>query len=394
MNITTITTMNNTHFPGILCEDTNGSGNNNGSQVLTPLQKFQIGYGAVHGYLSMCVCLFGMLANLANIIVLTRKNMKSSTNIILTWLAVADLLTMIDYFPFVLHFYILKDPSLQFPFTYGYGWVIFLAFHASFSIVCHTIAIWLTIELAIFRFIYIWFPTKGGIYCNQAKAKKAVLCAIIYTITICVPNYLSNTIVDVSCLSGKPLKSTAYTLDERHEGPLKVIGKVNYWIQAFLVKLIPCFMLTILTLLLIVAMHRAHKRRMALKNQGRKAESDKHGEHNRTTFMLLTVVVLFLITEMPQGIFTIMVSSVEGFQAQYYEPLGDLFDVVALCNNSVNFVLYCSMSTQFRKTFFDTFCSCIEERKKGWRKLGVVTAQKNGCSNSSNLTVLSSTTKV
>jgi len=37
---------------------------------------------------------WGIAANLANIVVLTRRKMVSPTNAILTWLAVADLLTM------------------------------------------------------------------------------------------------------------------------------------------------------------------------------------------------------------------------------------------------------------------------------------------------------------
>jgi uncharacterized membrane protein len=65
-------------------------------------------------------------------------------------------------------------------------------------------------------------------------------------------------------------------------------------------------MLTLLTILLIVAMHRAYKRRMALKNKGKKEDADKHNEHNRTTLMLLAVVVLFLLTELPQGINAIL----------------------------------------------------------------------------------------
>jgi hypothetical protein len=52
------------------------------------------------------------MANMANIIVLTRKNMINPTNTILMWLAVADLLTMVSYLPFSIHFYIMKDPQL------------------------------------------------------------------------------------------------------------------------------------------------------------------------------------------------------------------------------------------------------------------------------------------
>ncbi len=37
-------------------------------------------------------------------------------------------------------------------------------------------------------------------------------------------------------------------------------------------------------------------------------------------------------------------------------PIGDTFDILALINNSVNFILYCLMSRAFRDTFKQTFC--------------------------------------
>ena len=148
--------------------------------------------------------------------------------------------------------------------------------------------------------------------------------------------------------------------------------------QATCVKLIPCVMLTLLTILLIIAMHQAHKKRMTLKNQGKKAESDKHGEHNRTTLMLLAVVVLFLITEFPQGILTLLNIFIETFYLEVYTPLGDILDIMALCNNAINFVLYCSMSKQFRDTFISIFCKCCPDKRPGWRKMGVVSSVNNG----------------
>jgi len=43
--------------------------------------------------------------------------------------------------------------------------------------------------------------------------------------------------------------------------------ELNYWIQAFLFKLVPCILLTVLTVMLIFVMHQANRRRMKLKSQ-------------------------------------------------------------------------------------------------------------------------------
>lgn len=40
---------------------------------------------------------------------------------------------------------------------------------------------------------------------------------------------------------------------------------------------------------------------------------------------------------------------------RYIRIKGDLIDILALINSGINFILYCSMSRQFRKTFIMRF---------------------------------------
>ena len=65
--------------------------------------------------------------------------------------------------------------------------------------------------------------------------------------------------------------------------------------------------------MLIVAMHQANQRRMKLKSQASRDESERAREHNRTTLMLITIVGLFLLTELPQGIMTLCAIFVKNF---------------------------------------------------------------------------------
>ena len=106
-------------------------------------------YRKMHGYISLIVCLFGMVANSLNIIVLTRKDMISPTNAILTGLAFADNLVMIEYIPFAVHMYILAGRPVADKFTYP--WTVFVLIHAHVSQVFHTISIWITVLLAVWR---------------------------------------------------------------------------------------------------------------------------------------------------------------------------------------------------------------------------------------------------
>ena len=74
------------------------------------LQEF---YHPIHGWLAMLVCVVGTLFNLANILVLTHKDMRNPVNMILTGIAVADCLVMIEYIPFIIHMWRLKSEDID-----------------------------------------------------------------------------------------------------------------------------------------------------------------------------------------------------------------------------------------------------------------------------------------
>lgn len=105
-----------------------------------------------HGYVAIVVCLFGIVANLLTIAVLTRKDMACAPiNRILTGIAVADMFLMVEYTSFAYYYYIELPGKLNFP----YWGAAFILFHANFTQVLHTISICLTLALAIWRYIAI-----------------------------------------------------------------------------------------------------------------------------------------------------------------------------------------------------------------------------------------------
>ena len=86
----------------------------------TPLLPHpQDGYNSIHGWLAMVVCVLGIIFNLANILVLTHRDMKNPVNMILTGIAVADCLVMTEYIPFTIHMWRLADESIPSEETVG-----------------------------------------------------------------------------------------------------------------------------------------------------------------------------------------------------------------------------------------------------------------------------------
>lgn len=98
------------------------------------LHKIRQSVHLVHGILSLIICLAGCLANIVNIIVLSRRELRrNAINRILCSLAVADFLLMLEYIPFACHMYLFPGRSVKS--FYSYPWAVFVLFHAHFTLV-------------------------------------------------------------------------------------------------------------------------------------------------------------------------------------------------------------------------------------------------------------------
>nr|XP_016935036.1 sex peptide receptor [Drosophila suzukii] len=419
------------------------SGNNETAPLYcgSGMDNFHTSYKNMHGYVSLVVCILGTIANTLNIIVLTRREMRSPTNAILTGLAVADLAVMLEYIPYTIHDYILTD-SLPREEKLSYSWACFIKFHSIFAQVLHTISIWLTVTLAVWRYIAVGYPQKNRVWCGMRTTIITITTAYVVCVLVVSPSlYLITAIteyVDQLDMNGKVINSipmTQYVIDYRIEimsakaaalnatppsiaplnetmwmnvsslitstttsappTPSPVVRNVTVYrlyhsdlalhnaslqnatflIYSVVIKLIPCIALTILSVRLIMALLEAKRRRKKLTSKpiapaasngtksminGKAADRprknsktlEKEKQTDRTTRMLLAVLLLFLITEFPQGIMGLL-NAVLGdvFYLQCYLRLSDLMDILALINSSINFILYCSMSKQFRTTF-------------------------------------------
>lgn len=373
-----------------------------GINAVPELQAFQKSYQPIHGYLAPIICVFGVVANILNIVVLTRKNMQTSTNVILTGLAISDGLTMAAYIPYALLLYVINGTKIT-PTRDTLRVAQFQMGYALFSVVVHSISIWLTVTLALFRYIFIRYPRLGAQYCNMHNAKIAVIAVVIVVTLVCVPYSVNLSIASSPFTDPEGLipNGTSYHIQMKNKHDYdKVLCSVNFWIQAILIKLLPSFLLTIFSILLVNTMRRAERRRKRLLNNVPMSEENgatstssttvssrkqKKSRSNRTTKMLLAVVILFLLTETPQGVLSVMGGLDGSFFDFIYLPLGDLLDIITLINNGINFVLYCTMSKQFRDTFLKLFLKNVLHQEYRRTKTTYTTAQATVATNDSDV---------
>lgn len=348
------------------------------------LQRFSGWYGGYHGYVSLCVCLSGIVTNTFNVTVLTRRKMRTPVNQILTGLAFSDMVTMLSYVPFATHFYCVYTPSDTSPAKNSYGWMFFLLFHINLTTVTHTVSIWMCVVLAIVRYMHIRSPTRVPSVRFRRISQSTYLVLLVYVLStlVMIPNFMTNELVAEPNNSSNETIWMLKSLDlGRNDTGSLVL--VNVWMYAILAKLSPCFLMSVFgSLLLHQLRSKINQRRDFLKFSV--ANSSKLREHSRTTKMLITVIVLFIVTELPQGVLIILSATRSGFFDTVYLPLGDVMDIVALVNNAINFVLYCSMSTKFRETFLRLYFRCrTYQEEECEEENGYVLRDKNDscCSN-------------
>lgn len=139
--------------------------------------------------------------------------------------------------------------------------------------------------------------------------------------------------------------------------------RANFWLFSVMIKLVPSVILVFMTYRLVSVLFETKRRLRRLRSNycdtsspAQRLNSDVTAEAaarqaDRTTYMLLVILVLFLITEFPQGIILLITGLSTDILRTCYLYLGDIMDMMALLNCSVNFPLYCVMSKQFRTTF-------------------------------------------
>ncbi|KAJ0174065.1 hypothetical protein K1T71_010211 [Dendrolimus kikuchii] len=322
------------------------------------LRDVILAYNSIHGYISLIVCFFGSLANALNVAVLTRRDLAAAPiNRLLKWLAVADVFVMMEYVPFAIYRYLILPGQREMP----YKWAAYLLFHMHFAQIFHTASICLTLSLAIWRYLAIKYSDRNHILCTERRCSTAIISSFLLPPILCIPTYM---VFDIH--TAIVLEPTGpmilYHVDSDEEGQLY---QINFWVHAVLIKLLPCCILTVISLWLIREVYSAnqHQKKIRIYNAcppnnkaiKRQCKADKRT--NRTTKMLVAVLLLFLVTELPQGILGLL-SGLLGrcFFKRCYDLFGELMDALALLNGAINFILYCSMSRQFRMTFGQMMC--------------------------------------
>ncbi|KAL6730285.1 hypothetical protein Aduo_001268 [Ancylostoma duodenale] len=331
------------------------------------LDPFTAVFSEIHAYLYVFLCVVGVFANIAIVVVLLRPAMRRSPfNLFLICIAICDATLMATYLLY-------KHVELCHPWFFSHAWMIYTKFYAMFSVFVHSASLWFTVNMAVMRYLVLYRGSHSHTRLPPCNSYPAACIAIVIGAVIALigslPNMLRYKIelvrempVPKICLSSKyhsswTESSTIYKYDLLQPSWWNCHWeRINFWMAACVLKLIPCVLLTVFMTLLVRMLIEARERRLRL--CGGVAMGNSQAE--RTTAMLTGIVAVFLVTELPQGILG-LAAGVNPRLMFITIPLGNFFDLLSLINSAVNFVLCALMSHVFRREFLQTFSMCCPQ---------------------------------
>lgn len=125
--------------------------------------------------------------------------------------------------------------------------------------------------------------------------------------------------------------------------------KINLAILGICFKLAPCISMLMLSVLLLQKMDQG---KQSASNSTRK---DTRGKIDRSSSFIQFVLIVFLITEFPQGVFNLLGALSIVDYLNYYQNLSIFMNVLSFFNTTTSFIIYSALSEKFRRLFVQLF---------------------------------------
>lgn len=302
------------------------------------------GRDIIHRIIVPIICTFGIVGIIVTIVVLSRKNMCTTTNCYLVALASADLMFLI-ILTTTLGEYLFKRNDSAF-----YRYAIYVPFATIFMQIFLMSSIWLTVVLAMERYLAICRPFYVPHICSIFGARVIIVIIYISAFICRMPNFWEYKIMHAHDIYYITL--TDFALSHHYQ-------TVYHWIvDVVFTTILPFLFLLILNFRLIweVRKSTAYIQRNLIVTVN-KANLTAQKEELQITIMLISIVLVFFICQFPYVMYTAIVST---HKFQLVSSGFMMFRYVAMMMLSLkaalNFILYCWFSEKFWVTLKRIFC--------------------------------------
>ncbi|VEN42657.1 unnamed protein product, partial [Callosobruchus maculatus] len=136
-------------------------------------EEMPIAYAVpLYGYIMPFLLLVTMVANTLIVVVLSKRHMRSPTNVVLMAMALCDMFTLLVPSPWLIYMYTLGNHYKPlWPVGWCYAWNVM---HEIIPNMFHTASIWLTLALAVQRYIYVCHAPLARKFCTLPNVYKCL----------------------------------------------------------------------------------------------------------------------------------------------------------------------------------------------------------------------------
>ena len=376
--------------------------------------------GRVVEVLVPIVALFGILGNALNLIVLTRKSLRytmdhleKSAHSSLIALAVSDALICVVYVVKSalrgrLVLYYSGDRSL-FP-------LYFDMYHEGLFNVLLISSTWLTVVMAVGRYVAVCKPLHARGFISVRGTRIAIVSVFIGSIVFNMPRFWHYVTMSMSCTdmippslrlpTADPCPSCRYYMKDTGPLYLNATFVTFYGVACSVVAiLLPLPVLTVCNVCLVRALRRSRllqqqyramnircrSVRWLTNEPSSRATEDRcsparrqhtavqSSSHHRITPTVIGLIILFMLLVGPSEILGLLrqyIIADHSYDHDAYQSAIVVTNFLLLVNFAVNFVLYCVVNVQFRRTCSAllAFCCCCCVRLSRPRRAETVAA--------------------
>ena len=300
------------------------------------------------GFLNIIVCSFGILGNGLSVIIWSSFKKQSSTNALLIALAGADITSLLFYLIFAAYFFLITEPYQSYGHSKSGMYLVLICFHG--FIVFSNMSNWFTIALGMFRYFIVCRVFISKTVCTLKHAKITIFVLFLFSAISLIPFYFYYEVNGEHHNSAKYIENNSYWIQltefaKSHSSYQTTI----LWLFGVFTKLVPSFVLIILSYRMIIALLEAKRRRQEI--------GGDQQNYKNTTIMLLVILFIFVINQLTIGVSAFISGLTDSGESHFfyfliYSNVSDILDLTTLLNSALNFFVYISINTSFREKAF------------------------------------------
>ncbi|XP_031840356.1 putative G-protein coupled receptor B0563.6 [Nomia melanderi] len=302
-----------------------------------------------YGIILPAICCLGIIGNILNLVVLTRRNMRGTAYIYMRGYSTAALLAIFFCIPFALRVLIHKEAGRW------SNWVQAF-YHAHLELFlgngCLGVGVMMLLALTVERYVSVCHPGQHTRpLCGPPHL--TVILIPLATFLVYLPSAFRG---EISACLLEPAGPIIYQKRENQSFLDSLFYQIYKVALEIVFKVAPTILLAGFNLRIMIVYRRSceRRRRMTLSRTVSNEEDPRtFAEERRLVLLLGSTSILFLVCVSPMVILNITLreSNLSHYPYQVFRALANLLEVI---NYSITFYIYCLFSEDFRNTLIRT----------------------------------------